>query len=59
MLVNDDADPEPKRQQDVPVLILIDGKCLFNSGSVEVCFNKWLHFYVCLGNPRAAWELRL
>lgn len=41
MLINDDADPEPKQQQDVPVLILIDDQCLFNSGSVGVCFNKW------------------
>lgn len=24
-----------------------------------LCFNKWLHFCVCLGNPTAAWELRV
>lgn len=38
IFINGDADPEPKQQQDVPVLILIDDQCLFNSGSAGVCF---------------------
>lgn len=53
-LINDDAAPEPKQQQDVPVLIFIDDQCLSSSGSVGVCFNKWLHFHIYFGNPRAA-----
>lgn len=35
MLINDDAEPEPKQQQDLSFLILIDDQCLFNLTKVS------------------------
>lgn len=52
MLINDDAEPEPKQQQDLSFLILIDDQCLFNLTKVSFggFFNKWQEFYIYLRN---------
>lgn len=50
MLINDNADPEPKQQQDVSFLMLIDNQCLFNLARVGF-FKILLDFYIYLRIP--------